>query len=53
MRPDHLVVLYVATDDDERLHMESEWTRFGFDVPQEIIYSRYRDLVAPVEGYLR
>ena len=29
-----------------------EWKRFGFDVPLEIIHSRYRDLVAPVESYL-
>jgi amino acid transporter len=52
MRPDHLLVLYVASDDDEREHMQTEWKRFGFDVPLEIVYSRYRDLVAPVEAYL-
>ncbi len=52
LRPDHLLVLYVATDDDEREHMEAEWKRFGFDVPLEIVYSRYRDLVEPVESYL-
>lgn len=52
LRPDHLLVLYVASDDAERQHMEAEWKRFGFDVPLEIVYSRYRDLVAPVEAYL-
>jgi hypothetical protein len=52
MRPDHVLVLYVASDDEERQHMEAEWKRFGFDVPLEIVYSRYRDLVAPVETYL-
>jgi amino acid transporter len=52
LRPDHLLVLYVASDDAEREHMESEWKRFAFDVPLEIVYSRYRDLVAPVEAYL-
>ncbi|HUR24140.1 MAG TPA: amino acid permease, partial [Acidimicrobiales bacterium] len=52
LRPDHLLVLYVASDDAEREHMESEWKRFGFDVPLEIVHSRYRDLVAPVEAYL-
>ena len=52
LRPDHLLVLYVASDDVERTEMEEEWKRFGFDVPLEIVHSRYRDLVAPVEGYL-
>ncbi len=52
MRPDHLLALYVATDDDEQQEMQTEWRRFGFDVPLEIVHSRYRDLVAPVESYL-
>jgi len=52
MRPDHLLALYVATDEDEQQEMQSEWRRFGFDAPLEIVHSRYRDLVAPVEAYL-
>jgi amino acid transporter len=52
LRPDHLLALYVASDDAEREHMEAEWKRFAFDVPLEIVHSRYRDLVAPVEAYL-
>jgi len=52
MRPDHLLALYVATDEDEQTEMQSEWRRFGFDAPLEIVHSRYRDLVAPVEAYL-
>jgi len=52
MRPDHLLALYVATDDEEQQRMQSEWKRFGFDVPLEIVHSRYRDLVAPVEFFL-
>ena len=32
--------------------MEEEWRRFGFDVPLEIVHSRYRDLVRPVERFL-
>jgi len=52
MRPDHLLALYVATDDDEQAEMQAEWRRFGFDVNLEIVHSRYRDLVAPVESYL-
>ncbi len=52
MRPDHLIALYVATDQDEQEQMQAEWKRFGFDVRLEIVHSRYRDLVAPVESYL-
>ncbi|MGI9023868.1 MAG: hypothetical protein ACR2HV_11680, partial [Acidimicrobiales bacterium] len=52
LRPNHLMVLYIASDDEERKHMEAEWKRFGFDVPLEIVHSRYRDLVAPVETFL-
>jgi amino acid transporter len=52
MRPDHLIALYVATDEGEQEKMQAEWKRFGFDAPLEIVHSRYRDLVAPVESYL-
>ncbi|MDQ3641147.1 MAG: amino acid permease, partial [Actinomycetota bacterium] len=52
MRPDHLMALFVATDEEEAEKMQAEWKRFGFDVPLEIFHSRYRDLVAPVESYL-
>jgi len=52
LRPDHLLVLYVASDEEEREHMEAEWKRFRFDVPLEMVHSRYRDLVEPVERYL-
>jgi len=52
MRPDHLIALNVATDEREQQEMQDEWKRFGFDVPLEIVHSRYRDLVAPVESYL-
>jgi amino acid transporter len=52
LRPDHVLVVYVAGDDDARSHMRKEWDRFGFGVPLEIVSSRYRDLVGPVEAYL-
>jgi amino acid transporter len=52
LRPDHLLALYVASDDEDRELMEAEWQRFRFDVPLEIVHSRYRDLVEPVERYL-
>lgn len=32
LRPNHLVALYVASDEEERKRMEADWKRFGFDV---------------------
>jgi len=52
LRPNHLVAVYVAFEDEDREAMEAQWTEFGFDVPLEIVHSPYRDLVEPVERYL-
>ena len=32
LRPNHLVALYVASDEEERKRMEADWKRFGFDL---------------------
>ena len=42
----------MGTDEDDEAQRQAEWRRFGFDVNLEIVHSRYRDLVAPVESYL-
>ncbi len=52
LRPNHLVAVYVAFEDEDREAMEAQWEEFGFDVPLEIVHSPYRDLVEPVERYL-
>jgi amino acid transporter len=52
LRPNHLVAVYVSEEDEDRELIESQWKRFGFDVPLEIVPSPYRDLTQAVERYL-
>jgi amino acid transporter len=52
LRPQHLVALYVSFEDDDREAMEKQWKEFGIDVPLEIVHSKYRELVRPVEQYI-
>ena len=52
MRPEHLIALYISSEDDDRTEIERQWRDFHMDVPLEIKFSRYRDLVGPVMEYL-
>lgn len=52
MRPQHLVALYVATDEHEHQQMELSWEERRIDVPLEVVHSPYRELVEPIERYL-
>jgi amino acid transporter len=52
LRPQHLVALYVTYEEDDQEEMERQWREFNIDVPLEIKYSRYRELVAPVVEYI-
>jgi amino acid transporter len=52
LRPNHLLAVYVAFEDEDREEMERQWEEFGFDIPLEIVASPYRELVEPVERYL-
>ena len=52
LHPQHLVALYVTYEEDDREEMERQWREFKIDVPLEIKYSRYRELVAPVVEYI-
>jgi amino acid transporter len=52
LRPNHLIAVYVAFEDEDREEMERQWEEFGFDMPLEIVASPYRELVEPVERYL-
>jgi hypothetical protein len=52
MRPEHLVAVYVAYEDDYGEAFQQQWERFGIRVPLEIVHSPYRDLVEPVESFL-
>ncbi|MEO6121752.1 MAG: APC family permease [Acidimicrobiales bacterium] len=52
LQPNHLAVVFVAADDDDRESIQREWKRFNMNVPLEIVSSPYRDLVEPVERFL-
>ena len=52
LRPEHLIALYISSEDDDRAEIERQWREFKMEVPLEIKFSRYRDLVGPVMEYL-
>ncbi|MGH9279203.1 MAG: APC family permease [Acidimicrobiales bacterium] len=52
LRPQHLLAVYIAYDDEDREEMDRQWEAFGFDVPLEIIASPYRELTEPLEEFL-
>lgn len=52
LRPNHLVALFVAFDDEDHARISHDWEQFGFDIPLEVVGSPYRELVSPVEAYL-
>ena len=52
LRPQHLVAVYVSHEDEDREAIEEQWRQFHIPVPLEIVYSPYRELVAPIDKYL-
>ena len=52
LRPQHLVAVYVSFEDEDREELEKQWRAFAIDVPLEIVYSPYRELIGPVERYI-
>ncbi len=52
LRPEHLIALYVSSEEDDQAEIERQWREFNMNVDLEIMHSRYRDLVGPVMEYL-
>jgi hypothetical protein len=52
LRPQHLVAVYVSFEEEDRERLEKQWRAFKLDVPLEIVYSPYRELIAPIERYI-
>ena len=46
------MALTVASDDDERVHIEKQWQDFKVPVELEVVYSPYRELTQPVMKFL-
>jgi amino acid transporter len=52
LRPQHLVAVYVSFEDEDREELEKQWRAFQIDMPLEIVYSPYRELIGPIERYI-
>lgn len=52
LRPNHLVAVYVSFEDHDREDMQRQWEAFNIDVPLEIVHSKYRELIEPIEKYI-
>lgn len=52
LRPNHLVAVTVVHETHEADLLINDWERFGIDIPLEVVYSPYRELVTPIEEYL-
>jgi amino acid transporter len=48
LAPNHLVAITVVSDEEERERVVAQWERFNMDMPLEIVYSPYRELLRPV-----
>ena len=52
LRPQHLVAVYVSFEDEDREELEQQWRAFQIEIPLEIVYSPYRELIGPIERYI-
>jgi amino acid transporter len=52
LRPDHIVALHIADEAIDHAEVERDWSRFGFEIPLDIVDSPYREPTAPVNRYL-
>jgi amino acid transporter len=48
LAPNHLVAITVVSDEEERTRVVEQWERFNLDIPLEVVYSPYRELIGPV-----
>lgn len=48
LAPNHLVAITVVSDEEERERVVAQWERFNMDMPLEIVYSPYRELLRPI-----
>ena len=52
LRPEHLIALHVATNEEEQEKIEQRWRDFGLEDTLEIVFSPYRELTGPVLRYI-
>lgn len=49
----NVVALNIATDEKQSEVLKKKWEETGIDVPLDIVMSPYRDLIGPVEEYIK
>lgn len=52
LRPEQLIALHVASNEEEQHKIEQTWAEFGLEDPLEIVFSPYRELTGPVLRYI-
>ena len=52
LNPDRLVAVTVASDDEDRIRIEKQWTEFKVPIELNIMHSPYRELTRPVMQFL-
>ena len=48
LAPNHLVAITIVSDEEEKTKVLEQWNQFNIDIPLEILYSPYRELVRPI-----
>ncbi|MDR1131309.1 MAG: APC family permease [Oscillospiraceae bacterium] len=49
----NVVALNIATDEVQGEQLRQRWRDTGIDIPLEVIYTPYRDLIGPLDEYIR
>lgn len=49
----NVVALHVATDENQGEELKKKWEKTGIDVPLDVVMAPYRDLIGPVEEYIK
>lgn len=52
LHPEHIAAITVVSDEAEQERIERQWEMYDIDIPLEIVYSPYRELVKPVMKYI-
>ncbi len=52
LAPDRIMAVTVASNDEERVHLEQQWHDFGVPIELHTVYSPYRELTRPILEFL-
>jgi len=52
LAPNHLIAVYIATEDEDQQRIERQWEEQGIEVELEIVQSRYREMTRPILHFI-